>query len=34
MEPTFAGQVMAFTRSLRADWPVPPGVEVLFPYSQ
>lgn len=31
---TFAEQIITFTRSLRPDWPIPSGVEMLYPYEQ
>ncbi len=30
---TFAERVLSYHRSLQADWPLPEGVELLFPYS-
>ena len=31
--PTFAQQVLQFTLSLKPDWSLPPGIELLFPYA-
>lgn len=34
LQPTFGDQVIQFTRSLRPDWSLPPGIELLYPYAQ